>query len=125
MALLTTPSAPAAASARCAACGLPARLAGAGYWLLDAKPYHPACAPWAERPFPFRWAVDEGRQVVARLRRERVEPSDKLARAVAYLIEAERAWAPDDPVAVLERSTLAAQLVEHWRARLKAGAGPR
>lgn len=117
--VLTTPE-PRPVDPNCAACAAPAPAYGAGYWWLHGRRWHAGCAPWGGRPFPFTWALDEGRRVLAKLRREGAEPSDKLVRAVTFLRTAAKSWPPAEPAPLLERAGLAAAVVQHWCLALKA-----
>ena len=87
-----------------------------GFWLLEGVPFHTRCARWDERPFPYRWAVDLGRRTLSRLRREEDPRADRVARAVAWLIDAERAWPPRDAVLTLRTASRAAALLQSCKA---------
>jgi hypothetical protein len=109
--LITTPQ-PAQGPPVCAGCSGPAvASAPGGWWRLDGQPWHPACAPWAGRPFPLAWAAEAGRKLLARTRRESVPAPPHLARAVDCLEELGRAWPPPDVAPALERAGHAADYV--------------
>lgn len=91
-----------------------------GFWLVDTRPYHPACAPWRGRPMPYTWARDRGRKLLASLHRHKTRPSEKLVRAVNFLDELARAWPVEDVAGALERAELAAVVVEHWAVAAKS-----
>jgi hypothetical protein len=109
--LITTP-APVDDPAICAGCGEPTiASAPGGWWRLDCRRWHPACAPWAGRPYPLAWAAEAGRKLLGRARRESAPAPPHLARAVDCLEELGRVWLPLDVAPALERAANAAEYV--------------
>jgi hypothetical protein len=104
--------APSEVEARCAGCDGPVRSSEpGGFWVLDGSYFHPGCASWDERPFPYAWAVEAGRRAVARLTRSGITPDDSLLRAVEWLSRAARRWPGEDPVRILHIAARAAQVI--------------
>jgi hypothetical protein len=91
-----------------------------GYWVLDDRPYHLACAPWQGRPFPYAWALDEARRALTSLRGAGQEPPDDFERALRWLEEAAHRWPTPRPAALLGAAAKAVAIVERTKRGLEA-----